>query len=60
MLFKEIIVVCSEDYMKPINTLRGQNAELLNVKAGRVKNEREDRNKIKEGERRRFQGNNKY
>jgi hypothetical protein len=34
MLFREIIVVYSENYTKPINTLHGQNAELLIVKAG--------------------------
>jgi hypothetical protein len=36
MLFKEIIVVYSENRMKAINIglLCGQNAELLNVKAG--------------------------
>jgi hypothetical protein len=32
MLFKEIIAVYSENHMKPINTLCGQNAELLIVK----------------------------
>jgi hypothetical protein len=34
MLFKEIIPVYSENHMKPINTLCGQNTELLIVKAG--------------------------
>jgi hypothetical protein len=34
ILFKEIIAVYSENHMKPINTLCGQNAELLIVKAG--------------------------
>jgi hypothetical protein len=34
MLFKEIIAVCSENHKKPLNTLYGQNAELLNVKVG--------------------------
>jgi hypothetical protein len=34
MLFKEIIAVYSENHMKLINTLCGQNADLLNVKAG--------------------------
>jgi hypothetical protein len=29
MVFKEIIAVNSENYTKPINTLCGQNAELL-------------------------------
>jgi uracil DNA glycosylase len=33
MLFKEIITVFSENPMKPINTLCGQNAELLIVEA---------------------------
>jgi hypothetical protein len=33
MLFKEIIAVYSENYTKPINTLRGQNAEVLIVQA---------------------------
>jgi hypothetical protein len=32
MLYREIIAVCSEIHTKHINTLRGQNAELLNVK----------------------------
>ena len=32
MLYKEIIAVCSEIHTKHINTLCGQNAELLNVK----------------------------
>jgi hypothetical protein len=34
MLFKEIIAVYSENHMEPINTLCGQIAELLIVKAG--------------------------
>jgi hypothetical protein len=34
ILFREIIPVYSENHMKPINTLCGQNAELLNVKVG--------------------------
>jgi hypothetical protein len=34
MLFKEIMSVYSEDHTKPINTLRGRNAELLNVVVG--------------------------
>jgi hypothetical protein len=34
MLFKEIIVVYPKNCKKPINTLRGQNAELLIVKPG--------------------------
>jgi hypothetical protein len=33
MLFREIIDVYSEKHAKPINTLYGLNAELLNVKA---------------------------
>jgi hypothetical protein len=32
MLFREIIAVYSEDHTTSINTLRGQNAELLTVK----------------------------
>ena len=32
MLYREIISVCSEIHTKHINTLRGQNVELLNVK----------------------------
>jgi hypothetical protein len=32
MLYREIIAVCSEIHTKHINTLRGQNVELLNVK----------------------------
>jgi hypothetical protein len=32
MLFREIIAVYSADHMKPINTLCGENEELLNVK----------------------------
>jgi hypothetical protein len=32
MLYKEIISVCSEIHTKHINTLCGQNVELLNVK----------------------------
>jgi hypothetical protein len=31
MLFTEIITVYSENHMKPINMLCGQNAELLNI-----------------------------
>jgi hypothetical protein len=34
MLFREIIDVNFESYIKPINTLCGQNAELMNVKEG--------------------------
>jgi hypothetical protein len=36
MLFRKIIAVYSENNKKPINTLRGQNAELLAFKAGCV------------------------
>jgi hypothetical protein len=32
MLYSEIIAVCSQIHTKHINTLRGQNIELLNVK----------------------------
>jgi len=32
MLYREIIAVCSQTHTKHINTLRGQNVELLNVK----------------------------
>ena len=32
MLYREIITVCSEIHTKHINTLCGQNVELLNVK----------------------------
>ena len=32
MLYKEMIAVCSEINKKHINTLCGQNVELLNVK----------------------------
>jgi hypothetical protein len=31
MLYREIIAVCSEMHTKDINTLCGQNVELLNV-----------------------------
>jgi hypothetical protein len=34
MLFTEIIAVYSNNHTEPIDTLCGQNAELLNVKAG--------------------------
>jgi sulfite reductase beta subunit-like hemoprotein len=34
MLYREIIAVCSEIHIKHINTLCGQNVELLNVKPG--------------------------
>ena len=32
MLYREIIAVCSDIHTKHINTLCGQNVELLNVK----------------------------
>ena len=32
MLYREIIDVCSQIHTKHINTLRGQNVELLNLK----------------------------
>jgi hypothetical protein len=32
MLYRDIIVVCSEIHAEHINTLCGQNVELLNVK----------------------------
>jgi hypothetical protein len=31
MLYREIIAVCSEIYIKHINTLCGQNAEFVNI-----------------------------
>jgi hypothetical protein len=34
MLYSEIIAVCSQIHTKYINTLCGQNVDLLNVKAG--------------------------
>jgi hypothetical protein len=34
MLYREIIAVCSEIHTKHINTLCGQNVELVNVKPG--------------------------
>ena len=34
MLYREIIVVCSQIYTKHINTLCGQNVELFNVTNG--------------------------
>jgi len=34
MLYREIIAVCSQIHTKHINTLCGQNVELLNVKLG--------------------------
>ena len=32
MLYREIMAVCSEIHTKHINTLYGQNVEMLNVK----------------------------
>jgi len=37
MLYSEIIAVCSQIHTKHINTRRGQNVELLNVKPGDTK-----------------------
>ena len=34
MLYREIMAVCSQIHTKHINTLCGQNVELLNVKSG--------------------------
>jgi hypothetical protein len=34
MLYREMIVVCSEIHTKRINKLCGQNVEFVNVKAG--------------------------
>ena len=34
MLYKKIIVVCSEKQTNDINALSGQNAEFVNVKPG--------------------------
>jgi hypothetical protein len=36
MLSKEVIALYFEDHTKPIDKLCGQNAELLNVKAGGI------------------------
>jgi len=36
MLYREIIAVCSEIRIKHINTVCGQNVELLNVKTGGI------------------------
>jgi hypothetical protein len=36
MLFTEIIAVHTENHTKQIYTLRGQNTELVNVKAGGI------------------------
>jgi len=37
MLYREIIAVCSQIHTKRINTLCGQNVELLNVKSSYCK-----------------------
>jgi hypothetical protein len=37
MLYREIIAVCSQIHTKHINTVRGQNVELLNVKPAAYK-----------------------
>jgi hypothetical protein len=42
MLYREIIAVCSEIHTKYINTLCGQNVDLLNVKAGGIYSDRWD------------------
>jgi hypothetical protein len=34
MLYSEMIAVCSQIYTERVNTLCGQNAELLNIKPG--------------------------
>jgi hypothetical protein len=34
MLYREIIAVCSQNHIEHINTLCGQNVELLNFKSG--------------------------
>ena len=34
MLYREIIAVCSQIHTKHINTLCGQNVDLLNIKLG--------------------------
>jgi len=34
MLYREIIAVCSEIHTKHINTFRGQNVELFDIKPG--------------------------
>ena len=34
MLYREIMAVCSQIHTKHVNTLCGQNVELLNVKTG--------------------------
>jgi hypothetical protein len=36
MLYREIIAVCSQIHTKHVNTLCGQNVELLNVKPGGI------------------------
>ena len=36
MLYREIIAVCSQIHTKHINTLCGQNVELLNIKPGGI------------------------
>ena len=39
MLYREIIAVCSQIHRKHINTLYGQNVELLSVKPGGTNND---------------------
>ena len=36
MMYGDIIAVCSEIHTKHINTLGGENVELLNVKSGGI------------------------
>jgi len=45
MLYREIIAVCSQIHTKHINTLCGQNVELLNVKRGSPHSETSELNK---------------
>jgi len=42
MLYREIIAVCSEIHTKHINTLCGQNVELLSVKPGSTYSDHKD------------------
>jgi hypothetical protein len=43
MLFKEIIALYSENYMKPVNTLGGKNAESFIVQVGYIQSVRKKR-----------------
>ena len=40
MLYREIIVVCSEIHTEHVNTICGQDIEFLNVKSGSTHNKR--------------------